>query len=146
MMIPVDIRFYSVKKDQRKIFPQMQPKDKRMMEKMTSRERVLKALNHQVTDRIPIDFGGTANTSIVKEGYDRLTKYIGLGQDKIEYLDMMMRSVRVAEEVQEYFEADFRGVFPPRTLPIKWLSSNTYIDQWGIEWTKKEDITIPAWI
>lgn len=111
-----------------------------MIERMTSRERVLKALNHQVTDRIPIDFGGTANTSIVKEGYDRLTKYIGLEQGNIEFIDTMMRSVRVAEEVQEYFETDFRGVFPPRSLPIKWLNSNTYTDQWGIEWTKKEDI------
>jgi uroporphyrinogen decarboxylase len=107
---------------------------------MTSRERVLRALNHKMPDRVPIDFGGTANTSIVKEGYDKLTTYIGFKQNKTGFIDRMMRSVRVSEEVQEYFETDFRGVFPQRTLPIKWLSNDTYIDQWGIKWIKKENI------
>ena len=111
-----------------------------MVQEMTSRERVLTALHHKTPDRVPIDFGGTENSSIIKEGYDKLIQHIGFEQNKIEFLDMMMRSVKVAEEIQEYFETDFRGVFPSRTLPIKWVNDYTYIDQWGIKWTKKENI------
>ncbi len=111
-----------------------------MIEKVTSRERVLTALHHKTPDRVPIDFGGTENSSIIKEGYDKLIQHIGFEPNKIAFLDMMMRSVKVAEEIQEYFETDFRGVFPSRTLPIKWINDYTYIDQWGIKWIKKENI------
>ena len=111
-----------------------------MLEKATSRERVLKALNHETPDCVPIDFGGTENTSIVKEGYDKLIQHIGFKQNKTEFLDVMMRSVKVAEEIQDYFETDFRDIFPQRTLPITWLNDCTYIDQWGIKWIKKEHI------
>jgi uroporphyrinogen decarboxylase len=111
-----------------------------LIEKVTSRERVLTALHHKTPDRVPIDFGGTENSSIIKEGYDKLIQHIGFEPNKIAFLDMMMRSVKVAEEIQEYFETDFRGVFPSRTLPIKWINDYTYIDQWGIKWIKKENI------
>jgi len=87
-----------------------------MVQEITSRERVLTALHHKTPDRVPIDFGGTENSSIIKEGYDKLIQHIGFEQNKIEFLDMMMRSVKVAEEIQEYFETDFRGVLITHTL------------------------------
>jgi uroporphyrinogen decarboxylase len=39
---------------------------------MTSRERVLAALSHRQPDRVPLDLGGTRNSSMVVEGYERL--------------------------------------------------------------------------
>jgi uroporphyrinogen decarboxylase len=45
---------------------------------MTSRDRVLRALNHQEPDRVPLDLGGTHDSSIVVEGYERLKAHFGV--------------------------------------------------------------------
>ena len=50
---------------------------------MTSRERVLCALEHKEPDRVPISFGGTSTTSIIEslpEGktYTVLCAYLGI--------------------------------------------------------------------
>ena len=45
---------------------------------MTSRERVLAAINHQQPDRVPIDFGATGQTGISVCALYRLREYLGL--------------------------------------------------------------------
>lgn len=45
---------------------------------MNSRERINKALNHQETDRIPIDFGSTGVTNIAASVVYKLRQYYGL--------------------------------------------------------------------
>ncbi len=45
---------------------------------MTSRERVLAALSHGQPDRVPLDLGGTRNSTMVLEGYERLLRHFGL--------------------------------------------------------------------
>ena len=49
---------------------------------MLSRERVIKALNHKEPDKIPIELNGTANSSLTREAYRNLRKYLGMGEDK----------------------------------------------------------------
>jgi len=49
-----------------------------MPETLTSRERILKALNHEEPDRVPMDLGGTHDSSIVVEGYERLKAYFSV--------------------------------------------------------------------
>lgn len=45
------------------------------MSSLTSRERVIRALNHQETDRVPIDIGGISNlTTLHKDAYKSLKK------------------------------------------------------------------------
>ena len=39
-----------------------------MPEILTSRKRILRALNHEEPDRVPMDLGGTHDSSIVVEG------------------------------------------------------------------------------
>lgn len=46
---------------------------------MTSRERVLRAVNHQVPDRVPIDLGGMKASGIAVTAYDRLKRKLGIG-------------------------------------------------------------------
>ena len=46
-------------------------------ETMTSRERVLKALNHETPDRVPIDLGGN-QTGIHKNAYRNLIAHLGM--------------------------------------------------------------------
>jgi uroporphyrinogen decarboxylase len=47
---------------------------------MTSRERVTAALNHEVTDRVPIDMGGTRVTGMAALAYHRLLEHLGLDE------------------------------------------------------------------
>ncbi|MCP4753886.1 MAG: methyltransferase [Proteobacteria bacterium] len=49
-----------------------------MTNEMTSRERVYAALNHEETDRIPIDFGGHYNTSVNVIAYRKLKEHLGI--------------------------------------------------------------------
>ncbi len=42
------------------------------------RDRVLAALNHEETDRVPIDFGGTNFTTITLPAYEHLKQFLGL--------------------------------------------------------------------
>jgi uroporphyrinogen decarboxylase len=44
---------------------------------MTSRERVLAAINHQQPDRVPIDLGATPSSGISAIAYSNLVKYLG---------------------------------------------------------------------
>ena len=44
---------------------------------MTSRDRLLKALNHGIPDRVPIDLGGN-QTGIHKNAYRALLRHLGL--------------------------------------------------------------------
>ena len=48
---------------------------------MTSRERVLRAVNHQEVDRQPVDFGGTVVTCMDKAAHERLLRHLGMDGD-----------------------------------------------------------------
>ena len=44
---------------------------------MTHRERLLAAVSHEQPDMVPIDLGGTVDSSIVVEGYEKLKEHFG---------------------------------------------------------------------
>jgi len=75
---------------------------------MTSRERILKALNHQTPDRVPIDFGGF-QTGIHRTAYAALVKHLGLNEE-IAILDPVQQLARPSEAVLERFHVDTRYV------------------------------------
>ena len=70
-------------------------------ETMTSRQRVLKALNHQIPDRVPIDLGGF-QTGIHKRAYAELLGYLGI-EDKVTILDPVQQLAKPCKEVLERF-------------------------------------------
>ena len=45
---------------------------------LSSRERVLYALNHEEPDRVPIFFGTSGATTMLAPGYERLKAYLGI--------------------------------------------------------------------
>ena len=45
---------------------------------MTSRERVTKAINHQVPDRVPVDLGGMKASTIAAIAYDKVKSQLGM--------------------------------------------------------------------
>ena len=77
-------------------------------ETTTSRERMLKALNHEEPDRIPIDLGGN-QTGIHKFAYAALTKHLGL-KEEITIMDAVQQLARPSEAVLERFHVDTRYI------------------------------------
>jgi len=75
---------------------------------MTSRERVLAALNFKTPDRVPIDLGGF-QSGIHKKAYMDLLAYLGK-EEKIVMLDPVQQLVRPSEEILEMLKVDFRYV------------------------------------
>ncbi len=75
---------------------------------MTPRERVLKALNHESPDRVPIDFGGF-QTGIHRNAYRRLIDHMGI-KDEVTILDPVQQLARPCEELLQRFHVDTRYV------------------------------------
>ena len=75
---------------------------------MTSRTRVLAALDHRVPDRVPIDLGGF-QTGIHRIAYENLLRHLGI-RDAIELLDPVQQIVKPCEAVLQRFRVDTRYV------------------------------------
>ncbi len=115
-------------------------------ETMTSRERVLKALNHEQPDRVPIDLGGF-QTGIHKKAYADLIKYLGI-KDDITILDCVQQLAKPCEKLLERFHVDiryvcahgpdgFKGDIVRRTRDGRlW---HDFTDEFGVVWSMPDD-------
>ncbi len=106
---------------------------------MNSRERLLKSLNHQEPDRIPIDIGGTLITGINIHAYRALTKYLGIEEPDQPLFDIVQQLVRPSEAFLQRFGIDVRNVSPSSngTWHLRIQAEGAYdsfVDQWGIKW------------
>jgi len=113
---------------------------------MTSRERVLKALAHEVPDRVPIDLGGN-QTGIHKNAYRALVKHLGF-DEPIEIMDAVQQLARPSEKVLERFRIDTRyvaagpaagwkgGVITAERGGRVW---HDVTDEFGIRWSMPDD-------
>ncbi len=100
---------------------------------MTHRERLMAAVSHKQPDKVPIDLGGTRDSSIVVEGYQKLQEHFGLkGEPRL--CDRMMRVVHVDEEVLRALDIDGRAVFPGGSVRgrAEVLGPRSYRDDWGV--------------
>jgi len=82
------------------------------VENFTSRERVLKALNHEEPDRVPIDFGGSLVTGIMVHALDSLRKYLGLEYCPVKVFDVFQMLGIVEMDLVKRFEVDVLPVEP----------------------------------
>jgi len=108
------------------------------MAKMTHRERVLAALDHQETDRTPIDFGGTLATTIVPKTYAQLKQY--LGETHPTTIGWKRQQLVLPDEsILKRFDVDTRplklGEFS--SDKARQLSLHQMIDHWGTTWSKE---------
>lgn len=110
---------------------------------MKPRERVLKAINHEEPDRLPIDFGGE-NTGISGEAYKNLVEYLGLDEEIYVY-SPLWDIAEVSQEVRDLFGVDV--VYAHRTLPPSALHEESEWEEWKLndgrgclipkEWAKR---------
>jgi uroporphyrinogen decarboxylase len=73
---------------------------------MTSRDRVLAALNHRAPDRVPIDLSGHRSSGISAMSYARLRRYLGLPVKPIRVYDPVQQLAIVDEDVLTHFAVD----------------------------------------
>lgn len=79
---------------------------------MTSRERILKSINHEEPDRIPYDLAGSTWTGITNTAYQNLCGYMGIEKSDPNWSDVIQQIVVPSEEILEKLKVDTRGVFP----------------------------------
>jgi uroporphyrinogen decarboxylase len=77
---------------------------------MNCRERLISALNHKESDRIPLDLGGTIVTSITRNAYISLKKYLGLEVEDVKIFDYVQQLPYIDEKLLERLAVDVRMV------------------------------------
>ena len=76
---------------------------------LSHRERVVKALNHEETDRLPIDFGGGPATQIHPDAYEALLDYLGFEPESVEQGQKgSFQALVPSEKVLRHFDVDVR--------------------------------------
>jgi len=73
---------------------------------MTSRERVLSALNHRELDCVPLDLSGHRSSGIAAIAYAKLREFLGLPKKTIRVYDPVQQLAIVDEDVLERFGVD----------------------------------------
>ncbi len=73
---------------------------------MTSRERVLAALDHREPDRVPIDLSGHRSSGIAAIAYPKLREALGLAPRPVRVYDIIQQLAIVDEDVLDRFGVD----------------------------------------
>ena len=115
-------------------------------ETLTPRQRVNRALDHQIPDRVPIDLGGN-QTGIHKNAYRALIQHLGL-RDEVTIMDAVQQLAKPCERVLERFHVDTRyvaagapeswqgGIVKARRDDRNW---EDLTDEFGVRWSMPED-------
>jgi uroporphyrinogen decarboxylase len=115
-------------------------------ETMTPRERVLRALNHQEPDRIPIDLGGF-QTGIHRKAYQALLNHLGL-QETITMLDPVQQLAVPSETILQRFHVDIRYITAHAPdgfqggIEENWRDGRLWYDlrdEFGVVWSMPSD-------
>lgn len=105
-----------------------------MVTEMTHRERVRAALKHQEPDRVPIDLGSTAVTSLTIKAHRDLERHLGLTPRAPVLLSRMFQLTKIDECILRHFDIDFRPLFY-RTCEQSQgggFNLDCYVNEWGI--------------
>jgi uroporphyrinogen decarboxylase-like protein len=105
---------------------------------VTPRERVLKTVNFQEPDRVPIDLGGMKASGIAAIAYDRLRKKLGIG-GPTKVIDPRFMIAHIDEPIRRRLHLD--------VMPLDW-STASYLDQPDENWVPRRlfdgtDVLLP---
>ncbi len=118
---------------------------------MNSRERVLTALNHEEPDRVPIDLGGSAVTSISKLTYAALREHLGLPQIPVREMETVQQIAFVDDDMLDRLGVDVIPVFPNPPAGYKAVfiqepgGSVSFKDEFGATLRKPRDCFYYDW-
>src|SRR3989304_6135608 len=82
---------------------------------MISRERVRRALNHEVPDRVPLDLDSSVVTGISASAYGRLRLALGFEPKPVKVWEPLQMLGEVDLEIKEALGVDVVGLDRPST-------------------------------
>lgn len=89
----------------------------------TARERVKKAIKHQEPDRVPIDIGGTASSTIAAGPYRQVAELLNIDITPTYMADVMCQTVMMNEEMLTALGSDAKLVY---YMPETWQDGRAY--------------------
>jgi uroporphyrinogen decarboxylase len=109
-------------------------------ERLSPRERVLRAVNLEEPDRVPLDLSGTHASGITVGAFERLKQHLGVARPTT-FLSWRSQVVVPDEEILSRFHIDTRilTVISAEDISDKEASPAKYVDEWGAERTKLPD-------
>jgi uroporphyrinogen decarboxylase len=111
---------------------------------MTSRERLLTALDHREPDRVPFDLGSTQVTGIHAVAYRRLRAHLGLPAVEPRLCDVVQGLALPDDDIVDALGVDVRGLFPlnSHNWRIDVCDAGDYwafVDEWGMTQHRPKD-------
>jgi uroporphyrinogen decarboxylase len=107
------------------------------VEAMTSRERVLAAVERRGPDRVPIDVGGSTLSTLIGRAYERLKAYLGIESETV-HMSRRSRSVFLDERIAQRLHADTRPLLVGG--PDGWQDirhpDGSIVDEFGVLWAR----------
>jgi uroporphyrinogen decarboxylase len=99
---------------------------------LSSRERLVTALNHEEPDRVPIDLGGIV-TGITTGANEALKDYLGIESDD-PVVDRVQQLAHPSDPVLERLQVDTRYIYLQASRDWRdiELPDNTYEDEFGV--------------
>jgi uroporphyrinogen decarboxylase len=88
---------------------------------MNHRERILAALRHEEPDRVPIDLGGTCDSTIMAVSYQDLRQGLGLPPSTTRVVDIYQQTAVIEEDVRQALGVDAVSIFG---APQEWRQGN----------------------
>jgi hypothetical protein len=86
---------------------------------VTLRERVIAALSHRVSDKVPVDLGGCSATGIHDVALHHLRNAFGHKKIPVKLWEPMMMLGLVEEDVRKAVGSDVIGINSPVTLRFR---------------------------
>ena len=77
---------------------------------MTSKERVLSALNHKQPDQVPMDFGGCTCSCMHVTCVEALREYYGLEKHPVKISEVSTMTGVIEPDLQEAIGVDLEGI------------------------------------
>jgi uroporphyrinogen decarboxylase len=119
------------------------------MASMSHRERVMRALNHQEPDRVPVDLGGSRSSSLVVEAYRELSRHLA-AEAQPDIFSKWLNVAHPSEAMLARFDIDTRSVSqgdPEKRQDIV-FADDSYEDEWNVVRSRPEgglyyDLTKP---
>lgn len=90
---------------------------------MSSRERILKAVRHKETDRVPIDLGGTDCSTIAIGPYRELCEHLNIDARPFQIVDIAQQVVIVDDRIADQIESDAKAIWH---FPDQWREDQAY--------------------
>ncbi len=101
---------------------------------MSSKENLIKTLNHEQPDRVVVDFGATPVTGIHVLMVEQLRAYFGLENKPIRVTEPFQMLGEVEEDLMEAMGVDVIGISPPSDMfGNRFENWKAYKTHWGQE-------------